>query len=296
MRESNIRSILSDLHYISYLDIIEDSAISHSPMFCRKGMRPYDRFFFVDKGHITIRSLLQSPGRSGFEYGEEVHAGPGQIIYIPYDSEYYSTWIDNEQTHHYRVNFILRNRNNEICPVFNNIRNLDGISGENYRKLFVEIADTWNCAAPGYQLKCQSLFMNLLYLFSLNSIDKYLNHNFSVISKGVLYLENNYLDDITSDTLSRMCNISPSWFRKLFYEYAGMSPVKYRNMLRVKKAAELLSGGEYNITEAASFVNCSDLPYFNRLFNQVFGVSPRAYVKDLRAAAYPTGSSFSSPP
>lgn len=281
MENSNIRPILSGFHYISYLDIVEESAVRHAPMLCRHGMRPYDRFFFIDKGHITIRCIKGFKKNSPV-YGETVKAGPGQIVYIPYDSEYYSTWLEMEQTHHIRVNFILHDKSDKICPVYRKICILEHISGAGYKNYFFEIAEVWNTAVPGYHIKAQSLFMNLLYHFLLNSVGTYLKHNFSVISKGVLYLENNFMEDFTADTLASMCNISPSWFRRLFAAYAGMSPLRYRNMLRVRKAAELLNGGEHNVTEAAAFVNCNDLPYFNRLFRQVFGTSPQAYLKALR--------------
>ena len=71
-----------------------------------------------------------------------------------------------------------------------------------------------------------------------------------------------------------MCSMCESRFRRKFSEYAGMPPIKYRNFLRVKKAAELLSGGEYTVSEAAELVGIPDVSYFCRLFREQMGVKP----------------------
>ena len=39
--------------------------------------------------------------------------------------------------------------------------------------------------------------------------------------------------------LASLCNMSPATFRRQFLQCTKMSPVKYRNFLRLKKANEL---------------------------------------------------------
>ena len=71
----------------------------------------------------------------------------------------------------------------------------------------------------------------------------------NVIYKGILYLENHYLEDITVEQLADMCHTSEGNFRRLFKKYKNMPPISYRNYLRMKKALMLLNSKEYSIVE-----------------------------------------------
>ena len=91
-------------------------------------------------------------------------------------------------------------------------------------------------------------------------------------------MENNYLSDCTAHELAEMCNTSEGNFRRLFRKYKNMSPVAYRNYLRIQKACDLLSGGEYSIAEAAAAVNIPDVCYFYKLFTKFMNVTPKAFI------------------
>lgn len=70
--------------------------------------------------------------------------------------------------------------------------------------------------------------------------------------------------------------------RTLFYKkvrgLTGYTPNDYLRLLRLKKAAELLSEGSYNVSEVSYKVGISDPLYFSRCFKQQFGVSPSVYL------------------
>ena len=57
-----------------------------------------------------------------------------------------------------------------------------------------------------------------------------------------------------------------------------MSPIKYRNMLRINKSLEILKTGEYSVIETAMIVGFDDTAYFSRLFKERFGNSPSFYI------------------
>ena len=70
--------------------------------------------------------------------------------------------------------------------------------------------------------------------------------------------------------------------RTLFYKkvrgLTGYTPNDYLRLFRLKKAAELLSEGNYNVSEISYKVGISDPLYFSRCFKQQFGVSPSVYL------------------
>ena len=72
-----------------------------------------------------------------------------------------------------------------------------------------------------------------------------------------------------------LCNMSEVNFRRLFREYTGMSPIDYRNDLRLKSAKTMLASGEYNVTEAAEASGFSSPSFFIKLYKKKFGYTPK---------------------
>jgi AraC-like DNA-binding protein len=95
-----------------------------------------------------------------------------------------------------------------------------------------------------------------------------------------MYIENHYMDKINVNDLAKLCALSPTAFRMKFHEKTGMSPIEYKNMLIMKKAAELLSTGLYHVSEVAAKVGISDICYFNRSFKKIYKISPGKYKSD----------------
>ena len=56
-----------------------------------------------------------------------------------------------------------------------------------------------------------------------------------------------------------------------------MSPIKYKNYLLMKKAAELLHTGELTAEQIAVELGIDDPYYFSRLFKSFYGVPPGKY-------------------
>ena len=58
-----------------------------------------------------------------------------------------------------------------------------------------------------------------------------------------------------------------------------MSPVDYRNTLRVRRGAELLKSGKYSVSEVAERVGTGDAKYFGKLFCRYMGTTPGKFTK-----------------
>ena len=59
-----------------------------------------------------------------------------------------------------------------------------------------------------------------------------------------------------------------------------MSPLQYRNRIRLKKARYLLSTGEYTATQVADAVGFTDYNHFGRLFRRYYGYTPMQVKKN----------------
>lgn len=94
------------------------------------------------------------------------------------------------------------------------------------------------------------------------------------ILAGTCLLERTYLENLPIAQFAAESNISISSFRSIFKKKYGMSPLHYRNLLRIERAAELLSDGTYNISEAAYACGFENVGYFCRYYKKATGETP----------------------
>ncbi len=89
-------------------------------------------------------------------------------------------------------------------------------------------------------------------------------------------MDNN--DLIVEDMVSEMALGRTVFFNKL-KSLTGLSPVEFIREVRIKRAAQLLKSGTYNITEITYMVGMNDSRYFSKCFKAVYGMTPTEYKK-----------------
>ena len=87
------------------------------------------------------------------------------------------------------------------------------------------------------------------------------------------YMEDNYMSSISIEELSKVVNLSPFHFTRLFKQEAGMSPHAYITQLRVNRAQDLILRGE-SLLGIAYELGFADQSHFSRTFLKLTGVSP----------------------
>ena len=110
-----------------------------------------------------------------------------------------------------------------------------------------------------------------------NVINKRTEKSNSIVETAKEYLKQNYAKDISLDDVSRIVNISPYYFSKLFKEDTGETFIEYLTAIRIGKAKELLDASEYSMKEICAMVGYSDPNYFSRTFKKNVGVTPTDY-------------------
>ncbi len=91
------------------------------------------------------------------------------------------------------------------------------------------------------------------------------------------YVENHYMNPITTEDLMRVIHCSRSAMYRHFREHFGESPSHYINRVRIRRAQLLLSNTDMPIAEIAIAVGIPDVCYFSRLFREITGKSARTY-------------------
>ena len=96
-----------------------------------------------------------------------------------------------------------------------------------------------------------------------------------LVTEALQFIDAHPLETIDAAAFAAAHTLSPGYFRKLFKDVTGFSPLAYTNRLRVIRAAALLQQGS-TVGAAAESVGIYDLNYFSRLFKKIMGVSPSA--------------------
>ncbi|WP_026523750.1 helix-turn-helix domain-containing protein [Butyrivibrio sp. MB2005] len=98
-----------------------------------------------------------------------------------------------------------------------------------------------------------------------------------IIKTAKRYIEEKYASDISLDDVSKVVNISPYYFSKIFKEDSGVSFIEYLTNIRMDKAKELLKNSDYSMKEICSMCGYTDPNYFSRSFKKNVGVTPTEY-------------------
>ncbi len=253
---------------------IESASAAH------RFVEPPSTYIRYANEHRHDRLICVVSGKCVFDIFNDkpIVACDGDVVYIPYNIAYRTEWIGNEKGELYSINYVMNNLDGHqitICPEICSFLNCNSYLTEG---IFKDCAKTFEKEETGFMLRCKSVLMKLLYTIAISESTR----NNSKIEKALHYININYLDDISISDLASMCNLGECMFRRCFKAETGISPLKYRNKLRIEKAYELLSNESYSITDVMEMTGFYDASYFNKTFKLHMGKSPSQCRKSKR--------------
>ena len=101
----------------------------------------------------------------------------------------------------------------------------------------------------------------------------------ALLSISKIYIENNYVKEISLADFSGHVFLSESYFAHRFKDEFSVSPKKYVLDLRINKAKELLIETDLKINEIAREVGFSSQQRFNDIFKKYEGLTPLYFRK-----------------
>ncbi len=227
-----------------------------------------------DSGFMVLLSDIEMT-YSGEDF--EVKLKKGDIIYLPQGAKYIMKHTKPKEPTRIRsclLNFILEDSAG-AAPVFSDRPML--LSAEKSRNAATVIMDiaTELSKTEKSPFKIKALFYTLANSLIGSGVET--SAYYHPIRDGIKYLEKNWNRDIKISEVAARCGVSETYFRRLFVKWAGVSPVEYRNTLRISHAKALLSRRSASIAEVAYAVGFDDQFYFSRIFKKLVGISPKDY-------------------
>ena len=147
--------------------------------------------------------------------------------------------------------------------------------------LFEEIIAELQSKNPAYEEICVSKLFNIISLLKRKTEKETGNKNRynDKIAFVIQTMNRGYEKSYSLDEYAKMCNMSKFHFLRIFRSITGLSPIEYRNKIRLDHAKEMLEDGNLSIVEIGRRVGYPCNAYFCDAFKNKMGISPTQYRK-----------------
>lgn len=219
-----------------------------------------DRLIYIASGTIIYDMYNNKP----------ITASAGCVVYIPHNIAYKANWVEGIPGELYSTNFVLTDSEGFQINMHSEIFKFDRCDGRIMENMFKECYEAFSEAKFAFVIKCKSSLYKIIH--TLVSMQE--SGVTSKIGKALIYLEHNFLNDVSIKELADMCNLGECMFRRYFKNETNTSPLKYRNKLRILYAYDMLQSEACSVSEAMEKTGFYDASYFNKTFKLYIGKSP----------------------
>ncbi|MBR3847726.1 MAG: helix-turn-helix transcriptional regulator [Oscillospiraceae bacterium] len=203
--------------------------------------------------------------------GRKIITNKDNIIILPKGCSY--EWVCIESAHCAIIEF-------ESDLTCEELLHFPVKDGEKILNMFREVEYKQLIKKPMYEIEsirdCYSIILKLIS----SSEKKYsTNAKQKKILPAVEYIAKHYNERLTNETLAGICGLSTVYFRKLFTDIFGISPMTYIQGIRIKKAKEMLRSDFGSISDVAQSLGYTSIYDFSRAFKKHTGMAPMKYTK-----------------
>lgn len=222
--------------------------------------------------------LYYVSGGHSFDFGDcKLEARAGQVLYIPYGSAYTNQTL-TENTEYYQIDFVLL-RGGKPYPLFERAMVLPVEESHGYYGIMRQVYEQYSLGDASGRYFCAGSVLNMIGMLTKEKNDRELKtRGIGRIEKSISYLDEYYYLDTPVSELAEMSATCVSNLEKTFKSCLGMTPLAYRNKLRMDRAKMLLSGG-VSIADTCRRIGIPDVYYFSKLFKKYWGITPGEYAK-----------------
>ena len=223
--------------------------------------RPFHGFVLNDA--TSVKDYIFSDGRV-------IHTGEKCLFYLPKNSSYYVKSLCDGTC--YAINF--------DADIHDAPFAVSDIDYDNLKKSFKTACSEWKSHTPtSHAAAMRAIYDSIYQLCKPQKEQTYMpSDRLGMIAPAVEELEHNFTSkELTVAHLAKLCGMSEVYFRKIFINSFGVSPKEYMIQKRMEYAKQLLTLGEFEVSEIAEMCGYGEPCHFSREFKKRFGVSPKNY-------------------
>lgn len=242
-------------------------------------------FLFILKGRLSVAinnqkyELLESDViliNHGDVY-EIQSEGENLVLSMQIENDFFNNAVKREQSL-----FMCNSSINE-----NENKHYDDI-----RKILAKVMYEYSNREYGYDFKIMSLVYDLIYLlnvsfviaedYKIQSIEAKNSKYTERIESIVLYIKQNYYQQISLQDVADSQYLTPEYLSKFFKVHMGMTFSKYLNEFRLAQAVKELIRTDNSVTKVAMNNGFPNLVAFNKIFKEVYDTTPAEYRSQIR--------------
>lgn len=103
------------------------------------------------------------------------------------------------------------------------------------------------------------------------------NRGQSFFERVCVYLQGNYQNDITRDSVAHLFAVSPNHLSRVFHRHGHMTFIDYLTHVRIARSKFLLCNYNFKLEDIAVRCGFRDAPYFCRVFKRLTRTTPVEY-------------------
>ncbi len=200
--------------------------------------------------------------------GREFISNINHIAVLPKGSSY--EWRCLRAGHYFVLEFDTADTSSEIFTV----------SAKNAEMILKKLKEARAIRYAADYTRCEAIrdALNVVLMLMQNESPAYTpTAKQKKIAPALDYIEKNYRERIKNEDLAHVCGISCVYFRKLFREVMGTSPIEYVSALKIEQAQEMLRGDCGSISDVSGALGYESIYDFSRAFKKRVGISPREF-------------------
>lgn len=148
-----------------------------------------------------------------------------------------------------------------------------------FADVFEEILEETMEKRPHYEMLCISRLLQLFSRIQREAVqrDASSDRTRHSVARALQHM-NRYCDSsLQLEDYAEMCCMSKYHFLRVFRQVTGLTPMEYRNRVRIDHAKELLKNSYFSVCEIAEALGYTSLSYFSAQFKKATGLSPTQY-------------------
>ncbi len=224
---------------------------------------------------------LTAGSGSLFTYAGKTEVRRGQLMFIPEGTRYHSLWQGDPEVEYYCLHVSFRTIGGKRLEQRHGLTIIDPPAGMDCESFFLRQFELSKAGTPQAAMAAISEFYSFF-----EAIEPYMESSSphicsTCVSTALEYIEKNYTKNFNIDTVAKACFVSTSHLFHLFKDELGITPVEYKNEVRIRNALDMLANSKKTIEDISAELGFNSPGYFRKTFTAVTGMTPSGYRKKL---------------